>query len=110
VGACTRQTIDCSGLIQRIYRTTFGVVLPRNTRCQSQRGRSVSVAQSREGDVVFFRGAAGLHVGMFLSNGHVLHASYRRHRIAIDTLRELKQSLQVTDVRRMVEPRQRVTL
>ncbi len=103
VGACTRETIDCSGLIQRIFRTTFGVVLPRNTRCQSQRGRAVPVARAREGDVVFFTGSAGLHVGMFLRTGHVLHASYRRHRIAIDTLRELKQSLQVIGVRRMVE-------
>ncbi|HEY5933620.1 MAG TPA: NlpC/P60 family protein [Kofleriaceae bacterium] len=104
-GGCTRVAIDCSAIIQRVFRSVLGLVVPRNTRDQMRHGRAVSLARSRPGDVVFLRGPLGVHTGMFLRDGRVLHASYRHHKIVIDTLGELRRSLRFTTIRRFAEAR-----
>ena len=104
-GGCTRVAIDCSAIIQRVFRSVLGLVVPRNTRDQMRHGKAVSLARSRAGDVVFLRGPLGIHTGMFLRDGRVLHASYRHHKIVIDTLGELRRSLRFTTVRRFAEAR-----
>jgi cell wall-associated NlpC family hydrolase len=101
-GARTRKAIDCSALIQRVFRATCGVVLPRNTRCQSRCGLAIPLPRARAGDVVFLGGPLGLHVGLMLDHERVVHASYRKHRIAVDTLADLRQSLALIGVRRLV--------
>lgn len=68
--------IDCSGLVQQIYRK-LGISLPRVTYDQAKSGRQVSVNQIRPGDLVFYRpGSRGPeHVGIYVGNGKVVHAA-----------------------------------
>ncbi len=66
--------VDCSGLVQQIYRR-LGVSVPRTTYEQAKHGRKVSVAQIRPGDLVFYRGLD--HVGIYVGNGKIVHAANR---------------------------------
>ncbi|MFO8100076.1 MAG: NlpC/P60 family protein [Salinibacter sp.] len=76
-GGTSEDGVDCSGLVQTIYRDSLDQSLPRTTAEQSQIGASVSPDDLQPGDLVFFRvdTRTGRHVGMYLSNGDFLHAS-----------------------------------
>lgn len=71
--------IDCSGLVQQIYRQ-LGISVPRTTYEQAKNGRRVSAAEARPGDLVFYRaGSQGPeHVGIYVGNGKVVHAANSR--------------------------------
>ena len=67
---------DCSGLTQRLYRFA-GIELPRNSSWQRDYSKEVSsFSESIPGDLIFFKGHVGLHLGkkiMIHANGK--HAS-----------------------------------
>ncbi len=66
---------DCSGLTQ-FAMARVGVSLPHSSRMQSQRGRSVSKAGLRPGDLVFFYSPVS-HVAMYVGAGRIVHAPSR---------------------------------
>jgi cell wall-associated NlpC family hydrolase len=75
-GGTSQQGVDCSGLVQSVYASQFGVSLPRTTEDQVSVGRKVRRSALRPGDLVFFRHARKkYHVGIYLSDGEFLHAS-----------------------------------
>lgn len=73
--------VDCSGLIQQIYRQ-LGINVPRVTYDQAKSGKVVPLNQLRPGDLVFFNtGSAdpnGIgrygHVGLYIGNGQMIDA------------------------------------
>lgn len=67
--------VDCSGLVQQIYRQ-LGVQVPRTTWEQAKHGKVVGVNQIRPGDLVFYRD--GGHVGIYVGNGKIVHAANSR--------------------------------
>ncbi|MEU6278978.1 C40 family peptidase [Streptomyces sp. NPDC047028] len=71
-GASGPGSYDCSGLTQAAWKAA-GVALPRATRDQVHAGRTVTLAEARPGDLVFFHGDAG-HVGLWLGDGMMIHA------------------------------------
>jgi cell wall-associated NlpC family hydrolase len=64
---------DCSGLTQYAYAAA-GVSLPHSSRMQSQMGTPVSRSELQPGDLVFFYSPVS-HVGMYIGNGQMVHAS-----------------------------------
>ncbi|RBY90848.1 C40 family peptidase [Blastococcus sp. TF02A-26] len=64
---------DCSGLTSFAYRAA-GISLPHSSRMQSQMGTPVSRADLQPGDLVFFYSPVS-HVGMYIGNGQMVHAS-----------------------------------
>ena len=64
---------DCSGLTQYAYAAA-GVSLPHSSSMQSQMGTSVSRSELQPGDLVFFYSPVS-HVGMYIGNGQMVHAS-----------------------------------
>ncbi|MGE5708245.1 MAG: C40 family peptidase, partial [Bacteroidota bacterium] len=73
--------IDCSGLTQLIAMLG-GIELPRDADQQEAFLSPVPRADLRRGDLVFFPG----HVGLFLGNDRVLHASAKRGEVCVDSL------------------------
>jgi len=79
VGGLSRRGIDCSGFMYVTFKSKLGIVLPRSTELQAQRGESVSRSALRTGDLVFFKtGMFIRHVGVYLERGRFLHASTSR--------------------------------
>jgi cell wall-associated NlpC family hydrolase len=72
-GAKGPNAFDCSGLIQWAFKQV-GVKLPGSTATQIHEGKLVSRGNLRPGDVVFFYHPVS-HVGIYMGNGKVLHAS-----------------------------------
>lgn len=68
--------IDCSGLAQMVYKIA-GYSLPRDTSQQIQTGIEVSFEDAQPGDLVFFENIHKKmdHVGIYLGDGKVIHAS-----------------------------------
>ena len=74
-GGTTRRGIDCSALVQTLYRDVTGVRLPRTTRAQVRTGDRVRKRDLQPGDLVFFHLEKSRHVGVYLDNGRFVHAS-----------------------------------
>jgi cell wall-associated NlpC family hydrolase len=72
-GAGGPDAFDCSGLTQYAY-SAAGVSLPHSSSSQSQMGTPVSRDQLQPGDLVFFYSPVS-HVGMYIGNGQMVHAS-----------------------------------
>ncbi len=69
-GTSLTDGVDCSGFVQAVY-SHFGYSLPRNSYSQSTAGQAVSYEDARAGDVIYYGG----HVGIYLGNGMIVHAS-----------------------------------
>ena len=84
-GGKTKNGIDCSGLVQSIYKT-INKILPRDSKNQSKIGDVVS-KNLEIGDLAFFGKSKEniTHVGIILNNNEILH-SYGR--VRIDRLKE----------------------
>lgn len=68
---------DCSGFTMTVFRR-FGVELPHGASSQFKRGRAVSRANLKMGDLVFFATGGGRainHCGIHLWDGKMVHAS-----------------------------------
>jgi cell wall-associated NlpC family hydrolase len=71
-GATGPGSYDCSGLTQAAWKAA-GVTLPRVTTDQVNAGTTVSLADARPGDLVFFYDDVS-HVGIYIGNGMMIHA------------------------------------
>jgi cell wall-associated NlpC family hydrolase len=79
LGGTSRRGIDCSGLVQAVYRDEFGISLPRTTRALVDVGRPIKKSALRAGDLVFFKpDTYPRHVGIYLSDKQFLHVSAKR--------------------------------
>ncbi|SFV70255.1 putative lipoprotein [hydrothermal vent metagenome] len=68
--------IDCSALVQTIYKEAFNIHLPRTTKEQLKIGKRVTKSNLKEGDILFFKTSYHLlHSGIYLERGNFIHAS-----------------------------------
>jgi cell wall-associated NlpC family hydrolase len=72
-GAGGPDAFDCSGLTQYAF-SAAGVSLPHSSSSQARMGTPVSRDQLQPGDLVFFYSPVS-HVGMYIGNGQMVHAS-----------------------------------
>lgn len=64
---------DCSGFVWAVYNN-FGISLPRSSYAQSGVGKAVSYSDAQPGDIIYYGG----HVGIYIGNGQIVHASTER--------------------------------
>ncbi|MCS7177160.1 MAG: C40 family peptidase [Candidatus Kapabacteria bacterium] len=78
------ECVDCSGFVQQVYKA-LGVSLPRTSAEQSKVGQIVS-GEPLPGDLVIAAHNLQVrHIGIYLGNGRVVHAS-RSRGVVIDPL------------------------
>ncbi len=75
MGGDSKSGIDCSGFVQKMYKASFDLDIPRNTATLSGMGYEISKNELEIGDLVFFKTGKTNHVGIYLDNGKFMHAS-----------------------------------
>lgn len=78
--------IDCSAFTQQVLRK-FGYTINRTSATQINNGRRISANELLPGDLVFY-GFSGVisHVGMYIGDGKIIHASDPKRGILISGL------------------------
>lgn len=80
----TKNAFDCSSLMQYMFYNGADKLLQVNTRTQIKQGTTVSKAQLKRGDLIFFTNASrknnkGLervgHVAIYLGDNYILHTA-----------------------------------
>ncbi|WP_461452045.1 C40 family peptidase [Mucilaginibacter sp.] len=76
-GGEDKDGVDCSGLVQMLELQVYGITLPRMTSQQVTVIKREYENDLKEGDLVFFDfdGRQFSHVGVYLQNGYIVHAS-----------------------------------
>lgn len=75
-GGTGKKGIDCSALMQKIFRKGLSKYLPRTTAEQIKEGHNITFEELMPGDLVFFKTKPRVrHVGVYLGNDEFLHAS-----------------------------------
>lgn len=69
-GTSLTEGCDCSGFTSAVY-SNFGISLPRTSGSQAGYGREVSYSEAAPGDIIYYGG----HVGIYIGNGQIVHAS-----------------------------------
>ncbi|GAA5123961.1 C40 family peptidase [Pseudonocardia adelaidensis] len=87
-GASGPNAFDCSGLVSWAYKKV-GKALPRTSRAMSNVGTPVSRADLQPGDLVFFYKPVS-HVGIYIGNGKIVHASTRKSPVKISDMSRMK--------------------
>lgn len=77
-GTSLTEGADCSGFVWRVYQD-FGYSVPRTSYSLRNTGTGVSYSEAQPGDVICYAG----HVGIYIGNGQIVHASTQRSGIKI---------------------------
>ena len=76
LGGSNKKGIDCSGLVQAVYKNSFHMAIARTTKKQADSGFFVYKQALKVADLVFFKtGWKQRHVGIYLGDNRFLHAS-----------------------------------
>ncbi|MBR3635554.1 MAG: C40 family peptidase [Lachnospiraceae bacterium] len=82
-GSSLTKGTDCSGFTMSVYKK-YGISLPHSSVAQSKMGTKVSLSEAKAGDLVFYaKGGTVNHVGIYIGNGQVIHASNPKQGIKI---------------------------
>ncbi|RCH56245.1 glycoside hydrolase [Mucilaginibacter hurinus] len=80
-GGLDKEGVDCSGFVYTLQQQVYDIEnMPRSTNLQINFIKRKYEDELREGDLVFFDfdGRQFSHVGVYLQNGYVVHASTRK--------------------------------
>jgi cell wall-associated NlpC family hydrolase len=105
-GASPEKGIDCSGLVMYVF-AKLGIELPHRAAELAKLGGSISkdTAEMQPGDLlVFGKGKRISHVGIYVGDGMMIHASSTSHRVVeapVDKYRPAG-TLQWKGVRRVI--------
>jgi cell wall-associated NlpC family hydrolase len=82
--------LDCSGFVRAVYGQTLGMVLPRRAAEQANATQTISRAELKPGDLVFFNTmrSAFSHVGIYIGDNKFIHAPRAGARVRIEDMRE----------------------
>lgn len=90
-GDSPRTGFDCSGFDEYVYREAGIPIPPHDLWGQMNSGPRVAQGELRPGDLLFFQNTyvRGLsHGGIYLGDGHFIHATYEGFGVQIDSLGE----------------------
>ncbi len=85
-GTDPKKGLDCSGLIQLLYRGR-GVTVPRDADAQAAAGRPVARSALRPGDVLLYGVSRVHHAALYVGGGRMLEAPDSSSRVRIVPLR-----------------------
>ncbi|MDR1063681.1 MAG: C40 family peptidase [Azoarcus sp.] len=97
--------MDCSGLVQLVFRNAVGINLPRTAIEQATQGNRVSLRDLKPGDLVFFNtiGRNISHVGIYVGNGKFLNSPTTGKFVRIDKLYSRFWGTRYVTARRIID-------
>jgi cell wall-associated NlpC family hydrolase len=87
-GATGPNAFDCSGLVKWSFEKA-GRTLPRTSKAMSGVGVKVSKSSLQPGDLVFFYKPIS-HVGIYIGNGKIVHASNKKSPVKVSDMSRMK--------------------
>ncbi len=85
-GTSVETGFDCSGFVRHVFETSCQLEMPRSASAQYQVGLEVGREELLRGDLVFFRGRRGWHVGIYTGDGNFIHSPNRRDSVKVSSL------------------------
>jgi|YelNatPaOPRAMG01_1025707.scaffolds.fasta_scaffold04571_10 hypothetical protein len=74
---------DCSGMVQRLFKFSRNMIIPRNSKDQMNASRPVrDFNEAKRGDLIFFKG----HVAIYMGRGRIIHANGTYSQVTINNL------------------------
>ena len=106
-GAEGPSSFDCSGFTQYVFKKAAGVSIPRVSREQSKFGQYVNRNNLQKGDIIAFdtEGANNgnvSHVGIYMGNNDIIHASSGAGKVVISKLNSTYYSNAYVNARRVL--------
>lgn len=112
-GTTPNRALDCSGLV-KVVMSAFNVILPRTARQQATAGEEIpkDLAALQPGDLLTFgKGKNISHIGIYVGDGHMVHASTTKRQVIETTLNPRSPLIkQWKGVRRVVDVEQAFAL
>jgi len=89
-GSSVETGFDCSGFVGHVFREHLGLFLPRTSYEIAREGASVSQAELKPGDLVFFNTMRRTfsHVGIYLGDNRFVHAPRPGRAVRVEDMRE----------------------
>lgn len=82
-GTSLEKGVDCSGFTMRILGK-YGISLPHSSKAQPSYGTKISASEAKPGDLFFYGSGRSIsHVGIYIGNGQIVHASNKRDGIKV---------------------------
>jgi D-glutamate cyclase len=101
LGGKSRAGIDCSALIQILYRQT-GILLPRHSKTQRKMGIRMPLSDRTPGNLVFAVSRQNrIHHVAFTLPGKLLHASLTRKSVILESEEQFNENYRVIAVRKI---------
>ncbi len=85
-GTSVETGFDCSGFVRHVFEKSCQLEIPRSASAQYQVGMDVGRDELLRGDLVFFRGRRGWHVGIYTGDGNFIHSPNRRDSVKVSSL------------------------
>ncbi|RDY23946.1 cell wall hydrolase [Romboutsia maritimum] len=106
-GAEGPSSFDCSGFTQYVFKKSAGVSIPRVSREQSKFGQYVNRSELQKGDIIAFDTEGSnngyvSHVGIYMGNNDVIHASSGAGKVIISKLNNTYYSNAYVNARRVL--------
>ena len=95
---------DCSGLVMLSF-AQVGIKLPHYAASQATYGTTVSYANMKKGDVIFFGGASIssiYHVAIYIGDGKMVHAQKSATGIVISNVEYFSRYNNITIIKRLI--------
>lgn len=104
-GTSPETGLDCSGLVQAVFRNALGLDLPRTAHEMAGQGDKVSRQELKPGDLVFFNTMrrAFSHVGIYMGDGRFLHSPSSGGSVRIENMSTQYWAKRFNGARRLLD-------
>ncbi|MDQ7969834.1 MAG: C40 family peptidase [Oxalicibacterium faecigallinarum] len=105
-GSTPEEGLDCSGLVNLIFKEAWGKELPRTAKQLSREGERVEKTDLQPGDLVFYNTLrrSFSHVGIYLGDRKFIHAPSSGGQVRIESMDVDYWKKRFNGARRISEP------